>query len=195
MQGIPERKGNLDRIFHILVNSDFLRHQEGEKKGELQVSEEKIREISSFLRCYRFAPGEIVFRQGETGKSCYIVASGRIRGQILYAEKGKKYTSEFKLEPFSLFGEMSLFTGMPRTATCIVEKESELLEIKASDFALFLDHSPKLAEMIAELVSQRNQKNRAFLEKIKELSEKDIQECTSKHSILTRLKSFIKRET
>jgi CRP-like cAMP-binding protein len=88
---------------------------------------------------------------------------------------------------------MSLFTGMPRTATGIVGEESELLEIGTGDFSRLLGSNPELADVMADLVSKRNQKNQEFLEKIKELSAQDIEISTNKHSILQRLRKFIKR--
>jgi CRP-like cAMP-binding protein len=119
------------------------------------------------------------------------VAKGRIRGEIVYEESGKKYVSEFAVGPGGIFGEMSLFTGMPRTATGIVIEESELFEIRAEDFAVLIGRNPGLAEVIAEIVSRRNEENREFLKKIKELSEKDIQDGTNKKTILEYLKRFI----
>jgi len=81
--------------------------------------------------------------------------------------------------------------GMPRTATGIIEEESELLEIGAEDFALLLFRNPHLAEAIAELVCTRNRENQDFLKKIKELSKKDIMNSCNKRSILKRMKEFI----
>ncbi len=189
---IPEVIEEKDRNFFDLMKSSFLRHQEGEKKGSLLVSEDEIRSLASFVKRHRYTAGEFVFKQGEKGESCYVLARGRIKGEIVYEEKGKKYTSDFTVEPGGLFGEMSLFTGMPRTATGLVEIESELLEIDTRDFSRILERNPKLAEIIAELVSKRNKKNQEFLKKIKELSEQDIKISTNKRSILDRLKSLIK---
>jgi len=90
---------------------------------------------------------------------------------------------------------MSLFTGMPRTATGIVEEESELLEINAENFALLLEKNPELAEIIAEIVSLRNKKNQEFLKKIKELSEKDIKRSCSKRSVLKWLRDIVKQKS
>jgi small-conductance mechanosensitive channel/CRP-like cAMP-binding protein len=184
-----EAEGN----FQDLIRSSFLRYQEGDKKGELLVPEEEIRTFATFLVRHKYAPGEYVFKQGEGGESCYILAKGKIKGEIAYEEKGKKYKSEFVVEPGGIFGEMSLFTGMPRTATGIVEVESELLEISTGDFSRLLGSNLELADVMADLVSKRNQKNQEFLEKIKELSAQDIEISTNKHSILKRLKKFIKR--
>lgn len=194
----PEKKissglTDVDRNFEDLMGSSFLRYQEGEKKGELLVPEREIREFASFLVRHRYAPGEHIFKQGERGESCFILAKGRIKGEIEYEEKGKKYKSEFTVEPGGIFGEMSLFTGMPRTATGIVAVESELLEINTEGFSRLLGNNPELADVIADLVSKRNKKNQEFLKKIKELSAQDIEISTDKHSILNRLKKFIKR--
>jgi CRP-like cAMP-binding protein len=182
-----------ERNFQDLMHSSFLRYQEGDKRGELLVPEDEIRAFSSFLVRHRYAPGEYIFKQGEGGESCFILASGKIRGEIAYEEKGKKYKSEFFVEPGGIFGEMSLFTGMPRTATGIIEVESELLEIDTEGFSRLLGSNPELADVMADLVSKRNKKNQEFLEKIKELSAQDIEDSTNKHSILNRLKKFIKK--
>lgn len=184
-------KDEEERTFGDLLNSSFLRYQEGEKAGELLVPEDEVRKLALSIGRSRFAPGEVIFKQGERGENCYIAAAGRIKGVIVFEENGKRYTSEFKVGPGGTFGEMSLFTGMPRTATCIAEEESELLEIKAEDFALILAANPKLAEVIAEIVSAKNRKNQEFLEKIKELSKKDMEESCSKSSVLKRLKRMV----
>ncbi|MGB8953408.1 MAG: mechanosensitive ion channel family protein [Candidatus Aminicenantales bacterium] len=184
----PEEK---DETYSDLFHSSFLRFQEGENAGNLMVPEGEIRELASLVRRVKYTAGEILFRQGEKGTSCYIVARGLIRGEIIYEEKATKYVSEFKVGPGGIFGEMSLFSGMPRTATGIVEQEAELLEIKAEDFAALLGRNPHLAEIIAGIVSSRNQKNKEFLMKIKELSEKDVAQSCSKKSILEYLKKFV----
>lgn len=190
-RALEESREEEERTFRDLVNSSFLRYQEGKKEGELLIPEQEIRKLAVSVERQQFAPGEILFKQGDPGESCYVVASGRLKGIIIFEEKGKKYSSEFKVESGGIFGEMSLFTGMPRTATCFVEEDSELLEIKAGDFALLLAENPKLAEVMAEIVSARNRKNKAFLKKIKELSEKDREESWSKSSILKRLKRLV----
>jgi small-conductance mechanosensitive channel/CRP-like cAMP-binding protein len=190
-KGIEPGAEEKERNYENLLNSSLLRYQEGEKAGELLVSPDEVRELSSLVTRQKFTRGEVVFRQGEKGESCYVTAKGMIRGEIIYEEKGKRYTSEFKIGPGGIFGEMSLFSGLPRTATGVIEEEAELLEIRAEDFAVLLSRNPKVAEVIADLVSSRNQKNQEFLHKIKELSEKDIEESCNKHSILKRLKKLV----
>jgi small-conductance mechanosensitive channel/CRP-like cAMP-binding protein len=175
----------------VLMQSTFLRYQQGEKTGQLMVSEDDIRDLAAVVKRAAYAKGEVLCRQGDKGRSCYIVAKGLIRGDIITEETGKKYSTEFEVGPGGIFGEMSLFTGMPRTATGVVAEEAVLLKIQADDFGPVLAKNPGLAEVIADLVSARNEQNKEFLLKIKELSEKDIHAGTNKKSILEYLKKFV----
>lgn len=186
------RAGEIKTIYSDLLSSSFLRYQDGEKAGELIVMDGEVRELASLLKRERYAKGEVLFRQGEKGESCYIVAKGMIKGEIVYEEEGKRYLSEFSAGSGGIFGEMSLFTGMPRTATGIIAEDTELLEINAESFARILSQNPQVGETIAEIVSSRNSQNREFLRKIKELSEKDIDESCNKKSILARLKNLVR---
>jgi small-conductance mechanosensitive channel/CRP-like cAMP-binding protein len=183
----------LERTTEDLLHSGLLRYAEGKKAGELIVTADEVREMAAAVRRKKYTAGEVLFRQGGKGDSCFIVAKGMIRGEVIYEEDGKRYTSEFKIGPGGIFGEMSLFTGLPRTATGVVEEETELLEITAEDFAGLLSRNPKVAEVMAEIVSARNRQNAEFLRKIKELSEKDIEAGTSPRSILDRLKKLVAR--
>jgi len=189
---VPSRESKQERTFLDLMYSSFLRGRPGEKAEDLIVSEKELRSLASMVDRHAYTKGEVLFRQGDKGTSSYVVAKGKIRGEIVYEENGKKYLSEFAVGPGGIFGEMSLFTGMPRTATGIVDEESELLEIEAEDFGVLLGQIPALAEVIAEIVSARNKQNEEFLRKIKELSEKDIQAGTNKKSILEHLRSFVR---
>ena len=190
-KGMEADAGEKDKTFRDLLRSNLLRYQEGEKKGQLLVPEEEVRRLAETVCRRRYTRGEVLFRQGEKGESCFIVAVGALKGEIIYEEKGKRFTSEFHVGVGGIFGEMSLFTGLPRTAMGIIEEEAELLEITAENFGLLLSRNPQLAEVMADLVSSRNQKNADFLGKIKELSAKDIEASTSRHSILDRLKKLV----
>lgn len=181
-----------DKTYEDLLRSSFLRHPQGDQAGAAIVSDADLRALAELVKRSVYTKGEIVFRQGERGTSCYVVAKGKIRGEIAYEEGGKKFATEFTVVPGGIFGEMSLFTGMPRTATGIVAEEAELLEIKAEDFAVLLERNQLLAETIAEIVSERNEQNKDFLKKLKELSEKDIADGTNKKTVLEYLKRFVR---
>jgi small-conductance mechanosensitive channel/CRP-like cAMP-binding protein len=181
----------VEKNYEDLIGSSFLKDIDEKGRERLLVSESEIMELAEGVARHRFAPGEIIFKQGDRGDSCFIVAKGKIHGEIEYQEKRKKYKNEFDVGPGGIFGEMSLFTGMPRTATGIVLEEAELLEIKKEAFAELLGKTPNLADAIAEIVSKRNQENQEFLKKIKELSKEDIEQSMNKKSILKFLKGLL----
>jgi len=174
-----------------LVNSAFLRSQGGERAGALILSEEESRALAAAARRRKYTAGEILFRQGDRGESCFIVVSGRVLGRIASEENGKTYSSEFRIGPGGIVGEMSLFTGMPRTASVAVDAETELLEIGAEAFAGILSRNPELAEVLAEIVSSRNRDNIESLKKIKELSARDLEAGSSKKTVLEYLKKLV----
>ncbi len=180
-----------ERNSQDLARSSFLRVQEGEKAGEMVLSEAEIGDLASRARRVAFAAQEVLFRQGERGENCYLVASGKVRGEIIYEENGRKYTTDFEIGPGGIVGEMSLFTGIPRTATIVVLDDAELLEVGAEAFAGLLGRNPALAETVAEIVSGRNKTNLEMLRKIKELSAKDLEGSTNKKSILAYLKKLV----
>jgi small-conductance mechanosensitive channel/CRP-like cAMP-binding protein len=180
-----------ERTLHDLLNSSFLRFQEGDRAGQAILSEAEARELSSLVRRVVYTPGEVLFRQGDKGEACYVVSRGSVKGEIITEENGKTYSSEFRTGPSGIVGEMSLFTGMPRTATVTAEEESELLEISSSAFVALLARSPGLADAVAEMVSLRNQKNLESLRKIRELSAGDIEAGSNKKSVLEYLKKLV----
>jgi small-conductance mechanosensitive channel/CRP-like cAMP-binding protein len=180
-----------DRNYRDLSASPFLTIQEGERTGQPVLSEAEVRELAAGSERLRFGVREVLFRQGETGDLCYVVAAGRVRGEIVYEEDGRTYTTSFEVGRGGIVGEMSLFTGLPRTATVVVAEEAELLEIRAGALASLLARNPALAEVMAEVVSARNRANGEMLRKIKDLAARDVEASADKKSVLEYLKKLV----
>lgn len=75
--------------------------------------------------------GETLFSFGDPGDSMYILKSGRVE---LYTKTktGEKFVLE-TAEPGDFFGEISLLDEGPRTATCTVLEDIEVLEVDRGD--------------------------------------------------------------
>jgi CRP-like cAMP-binding protein len=91
--------------------------------------------------------------------------------------------------PGAVVGEMSLITGLPRTAMLSVEEESELLEFDEESFGELLSLSGEIPEKLAELSAARAEENKASFEKLAELS---IAEVSSKLDQANILRRFLK---
>ncbi len=92
----------------------------------------EVNAVSAFLEPRRFLKGDIVFREGETGKELFIVRSGRISSFVTLADGSRRDIYEFG--PGMLFGEMAIIEDEPRTATCWAKEDSELLVMEGIDF-------------------------------------------------------------
>jgi len=77
----------------------------------------------------RFAAGETVFREGEPGRSMFIVLSGNLL--VCKAGESGRTIHMSRLGPGDFFGEMSLIAMQPRSATVRVESPAVIAEVTA----------------------------------------------------------------
>jgi small-conductance mechanosensitive channel len=101
-------------------------------------------------RAVTYAPGETVVKQGESGSSMFVVVSGV--AAVTLDPDGRE-VARFADEGF--FGEMSLLTGEPRTASVKAITDCELLEITAEAFRRFVLAHPAAVEQVAQATAVR----------------------------------------
>lgn len=99
-----------------------------------------------------FAPKESIVRAGEEGHSMFVVHSGSVN--ILVGEQGEMRNVSI-LHEGDIFGEMSLFTGEPRSATVTAAEETEVLEIGHSALKPLFVNNPDLAGSISKTIADR----------------------------------------
>lgn len=111
------------------------------------------RETLATSDCIRvFAPGECMVRCGEAGDSMFII--GRGKAEVRVPSNGGSSTVAV-LETGSFFGEMSLFSGEPRSADVVATEEAEVLEITKSSLQRLLVENTRLAEAFSTKVAER----------------------------------------
>ena len=131
-------------LISILGNLSYFEHFSYEKLEQLV--------ITSTLR--KFGNGETIIEEGSEGGSLYILLKGSLQ-----AIKGKQSDQRLlnTLSPVSMVGEMSFYTGEPRSATVRCIEASTLLEIKRSSLSPLLKEEPALLEEIGALIETRQQ--------------------------------------
>lgn len=127
-----------------------------------ELNEDEIRDIVSFLRLDKFSKGEIVLRKGEPGKKLFIIVSGKVE---VLGDGGVNIASLGRGE---VFGEMSLLSGEPVTATVKAKSPAKVLYLNGEYFRKMLGRFPPLQIYLARLLARRLAKANAV--KIEELS-------------------------
>lgn len=103
-----------------------------------------------------FATGEHVIEQGAAGESMFLLVRGAVDVRI--ARDGAT-TTVARLGTGDCFGEMSLLTGEPRTATVVAAGEVETVEVPKAAFAVLVREHPAVLEKLSELLAQRQLAN------------------------------------
>lgn len=99
-----------------------------------------------------FAPGEAIVRKGQEGGSMFVIIRGGVKIQ-LPGPSGPRTINELSVSDF--FGEMSLLTGEPRSATVVAGEETEVLQIRKSSIKPIFEANPDLLRLISEIVEER----------------------------------------
>ncbi len=126
--------------------------------------------------------GATVVRQGEEGSSLYLLAEGVLDVRIARPDGGERQVD--RLFPGAVFGEMSLLTGQPRSATVRAETAAIVFELGRDALDPLLRARPDLGEGLTAIMAARQARNAAGP------SQPSIANAPSREDMLARLKSF-----
>jgi CRP-like cAMP-binding protein len=124
------------------------------KLGEIpffgELSQDSLEQLAAVVSLHEYRRGEIIARVGEPGQYLQAIASGAVRVQT-NTDRGQS----FVLGPGQIFGEMSLFTNMPVSATVVAERDTRTWRMTRDSFLRFLDEEPLLHHSLTRLLIER----------------------------------------
>lgn len=138
--------------------------------------------LSERLAIEEYGDGEIIVSQGDAGDSLYIIHRGAC--DIEVSAMGGPSKKVASLAPPAFFGEMSLLTGEPRSATVRSIGDSVVFSIDKDIFREVLVSHPGISEELARALAERQGETAEVVGHQTEEREKQ----TSK--LLGRIKSF-----
>jgi small-conductance mechanosensitive channel/CRP-like cAMP-binding protein len=185
----PERE-QVDSAVSDLMNSGLCRTLCVGEDGRSLLGDEALRRIAPSTRRVLYTRGETLFRQGEEGETFYIVVRGRLKGRI-DREDGTPPT-EFELGAGAVVGEMSLLTGLPRTATVAAVESAELLEFDKEAFGLVLAANERIPEILSVLAAERAASNAADFDRLRKMQADASAADLKQPNILKRLLRMIR---
>lgn len=101
----------------------------------------------------RYAQGEVIVRVGEEGRYFQAIAEGVVR--VLPDAEVDGAWRGVMLGPGQVFGEMSLFSGMPIAATLIAVRDTTTYCLDGAAFLSLLEQEPMLHRSLTRLLIER----------------------------------------
>lgn len=95
-----------------------------------------------------FAPGQIIFSEGEAGDVMYVV----VEGQADLLVKGKLVE---ELGPGGVLGEMALIDTGKRSATAVAKTACKLVPIDEKRFHFLVRQTPNFALQLMRIIADR----------------------------------------
>ena len=105
------------------------------------------------LGYHRHGAGHLIIREGEPGRSFFIIVEGRVRVYKAGAD-GKEITLAH-LGEGAFFGEMAMLSGAPRTANVVSEEETEILEVTDTVLRDLATKYPQVVNSLKNFYRQR----------------------------------------
>jgi len=117
------------------------------------LNEEERRKVVERLRYAAFAKGEVMTRQGAEAHWLYILTKGSAEVLLSLDSGETKEVSTLRAGDF--FGEMSLLTGEPRSATVKALEDSECYRLDRQAFEDILRARPEITQHLSEVLARR----------------------------------------
>ena len=135
---------DLSQLKKVLRNVDFF--------SSMNIGQ--MEKVLPYMVLYSFKAGEIICKQGEKGTSFFIIREGKVDVRIKkgFFSFSKRIAS---LGPRDFFGEISLFTEVPRTATVVCVEPSQIFMLSLEDFQYMLSQNPDFSAEIKRVVELR----------------------------------------
>jgi type IV pilus assembly protein PilB len=110
--------------------------------------------VESKLRRREFPPNQVVVKEGGPGDSMFFINGGSVEVRKKDPNTGIEFLLT-ELKAGTCFGEMSLLTGKPRTATVRTLEPTLCGALESSDFEEMIRAHPKVALALSRVLAQR----------------------------------------
>jgi small-conductance mechanosensitive channel/CRP-like cAMP-binding protein len=135
---------------------------------------------------HRYGRGENIIQEGTEGSSMFIMLRGTANVSVLRNGTGIRVGV---LRSGDCFGEMSLLTGEPRSATIRAEGDCEVLEIGQEAMAEVLTDSPQCLTQLSELLAKRKMESEGIVKDAMQPHDQGTKEREYRATFLQRLRA------
>jgi CRP-like cAMP-binding protein/Fe-S-cluster-containing dehydrogenase component len=120
------------------------------------LSADFIEHLKESVELVRFAPGQVIARQGDAADSFYLVRIGFVKISENYP--GGELVLAY-LSRGDYFGEIGLLGGGARTATCTALDHVEVVRVSGDDFRQMVERFPNVRRGLEAVAEERRSAN------------------------------------
>jgi CRP/FNR family transcriptional regulator len=107
--------------------------------------------------------GEVIFREGDGGDTCYVIRSGAV--VLTRSHDDGREVALAELRAGAMFGELALFGGERRSATVTAVEDSEAVALTGPDVERLVRSHPDMAlAMLSSMASRVRHTNERLLQ-------------------------------
>jgi serine/threonine protein kinase len=148
-KALPEVPPELCRIAErALSPAPADRHQ---SVAELKADLEAFLAGGGWFATHQYLAGDVIIREGEAGSEAFIIASG-LCDVFRETPDGARFVRS--MGPGDTFGELSVLTRMPRSATVVAQTDVVLRRVTRDALDHELKHNPVLASFMSAIASR-----------------------------------------
>ncbi len=118
-----------------------------------------LRAIYDHVGWVELAAGDTLMTQGEPGNAAYLSLSGRLRVYVAQPDGSSRMVRE--LGRGEITGEISLYTGAPRSATVVAIRDTVLARIDKPHFDALVSRNPRVSMALTQQIIRRLQTQHA----------------------------------
>ena len=117
------------------------------------LSERDLEQLAQVAVPRSYESGEAVFREGDSGDTCYVIREGAVRVTRRHSD-GRVITLA-ELRPGDIFGELAMFGGETRSASVEALEPTRAHAILAGDMRRIMLQHPEIAVKMLEGLADR----------------------------------------
>jgi len=114
---------------------------------------EDLERIAALAVPRSFEPGQVVFREGDSSDTCYVVRCGSARAVREHAD-GRTITLA-NFGPGDIFGELAMFEDERRSATVEAVRATEVVAVLGPDMRRLIVEHPEIALRLVIALGRR----------------------------------------
>jgi CRP/FNR family cyclic AMP-dependent transcriptional regulator len=128
-----------------------------------ELEQRELREVAQVAVPRSYERGEVIFREGDSGDTCYVIKSGSV--SVMREHQDGRVIALAELRGGAMFGELAMFGGETRSATVETLEPTEVVALLAGDFQRLMRRHPGIAvKMLAALADRVRTANERLLQ-------------------------------